>query len=81
MNPKEFKKPEDIFLIVLAVLLFVIFFCSDLFADIYMPAIAQIESSYRPRAVSYKGKDDGVGLYQISDITRRDFNNYHDTNY
>jgi len=49
-------------------------------SEINLDAIKSIESSGNPFAVSFKGAQNGLGLYQISDIARRDFNNMTGSN-
>ena len=49
-------------------------------AEISLPAIAQIESSNNPKAVSFAGAKSGRGLYQISEIALKEWNNFHPKN-
>lgn len=49
--------------------------------EISLPIIKEIESSGRADAISYRGAHHGVGSYQISDILRREYNNFQGTNY
>ncbi len=46
-------------------------------ASIDEQAVIMIESSGRPDAVSFLGEQYGKGLYQISELARRDYNQYH----
>lgn len=48
---------------------------------INMKAIAQIESSNNPKAVSYVGAKYGRGTYQISEICLKDFNEMTNASY
>ena len=52
-------------------------FCSIAQADICMDAVMNIESSGNPNAISFLGAKYGRGLYQISEIALKDYNNYH----
>jgi len=56
-----------------------IFITSNAYA-LDMTAIATIESSNNPKAISYKGASSGRGLYQISEILLKHYNQVHKTN-
>lgn len=45
--------------------------------SIDMHALSSIESSCNPNAISFIGAKYGRGLYQISEIALKEYNNYH----
>lgn len=45
--------------------------------EINLKALAQIESSNNPNAVSFLGASYGRGLYQVSEIALKDYLQYH----
>ena len=65
---------EKFILFVIALLLI----ASVCFADIDMDAIAIIESSGNPDAISFRGAKYGRGLYQVSEECLKDYNYYVD---
>jgi hypothetical protein len=77
---KQKRFPGSKILMASVLILHSLFLCPFASA-ISLPIISQIESSNNPLAVSYRGINYGCGLYQISDVVRREFNEKQNKNY